>query len=284
MRVRSLFRAALVSTLVLAGCGGGGGSSQTVPSASSTSAFVRFVNASPDAGYPDPSAPAFFFTVGTANVIAGGTIVATVQPGLAVANGSVVPAASASGYVPVSPSVTSVSFQSVTAVTGATAGPYTISVQAGKRYTAVLAGSQCTSGVKLLVFEDPAVTAAPTLRVYHVAPDLAPSYTFGAVTLGSQRAQLGSVSLGNAASAPLSASVASNFTAYVADASGTTLGTLAPSAVYALDAGNTLPFSALSTFSVFVTDPAISNNGAISCGSETPISPGTPSIVGVLNQ
>lgn len=284
MNVRSVIApAAVTAALVVAGCGAGGGS-QAVPSVASTSAFVRFVNASPDAGYPDPSAPAFFFAVGTANVLAGGTTVATLQPGLAIGNGSVIPAASASGYVPVSPSATSVSFQSVTAATGATAGPYTISLQPGKRYTAVLAGSQCASGVKLIVFEDPAVATSPTLRVYHVAPDLAPSYSYGVVTPGLAQTQLGSVSLGNAASSSLSASVASNFTAYVGDTSGASVATLAPSATYALDKGNALPFAALSTFSLFIADSAISNSGAISCNSETPITPGVPTVVGVLNQ
>ena len=291
MIVKALRRAAVACLAIISsGCGGGSATPQPAASGASTgsSALVRFVNANPDAGYPDPAAPGFLRALGPANVVANGTVLATVQAGLASTNGTTVPAASASGYVPVPASITAVSFQSVTVSSGGTVGPYPISVQAGKRYTAVLGGSTCANSVRLYVFADSAPATAATLTVYHVAPDLAPVYTFGAfpASAGAPLTQLGTVSAGKSAGAAIPSGIAQNVGAYVGDAAGASIATLLPSATYAIDAANAIPFHALTTFSLFVADSAIQGTGSgdFSCNSETQINPGVPTVVGVLNQ
>jgi hypothetical protein len=136
---------------------------------------------------------------------------------------------------------------------GYSAGPFSISLAAGKSYTVALIGSY--PKYRLIAFPEPKDSGAATLAVYEASPSLK-SVDFGRYTAksGTNFKKLGSVSLGNVATVGLGS--VKNFGAYVGKGTKPiTGGRVTPVSVDGFDTANALPFENASRLSLFVLDP-----------------------------
>ncbi|HZZ65910.1 MAG TPA: hypothetical protein VFE17_10455 [Candidatus Baltobacteraceae bacterium] len=288
--IRMVF-ATLVSIELIA-CGGGGTTPHMGSSPGPGTVQLRFVNASPDAGYPDPLDASLGAPLNAAYVSLDGAQVTTMQAGPAYVSSAgfngVPLVASAAAYINAAAGAKSVLYTPAAPSPGAggNVGPFTLpNLTAGHRYTVVLAGSYCLHSLQVYTFDDGTASGSGTVAVYNVAPDAPqPAYDFGFFnpSAGPQPGapNAGSVALGKRAAVPAPSDPA-GFGVWVVDQSQAVVGSVLPSDVDPFDANNVVPYNALSTFSVFITDTAQRNfGGAILCANEQF---GAPNVVAGLS-
>ena len=234
---RGLSLAALVSPLVIGGCGPSNGGT---PSTSVSKAQVRFVEGAPVLealvnGAPQDIGSTAYLSVNGATV-ATSFLYGTRTPFVALPAGTL----------------------SLTALDslGYAVGPVntTAALTAGKSYTVVLVGAYPT--YRALTFEEPAATSDAQLAVYEASPSFR-SADFGSfkASTNANYKKLGTAQFGDVVTVSLGKRV-SNFGGYAG--SGThplPNGAVTPVSVDGFDTANVLPFNGAGRLSLFVFDP-----------------------------